>query len=39
MTRATDTAPLAETLARYAPHTELVEMGYQEGYPILDGIR
>ena len=35
MTRPTDTEPIRHELARQAPHTQLVEMGYLEGYPIL----
>lgn len=38
-TRPTDTEPIREALSRQAPSTELVEMGYLEGYPILRGIR
>ena len=34
-TRPTDTTPIREELTRRAPHTELVEMSYLEGYPIL----
>jgi hypothetical protein len=36
MTRPTDVKPIREELARQAPYTELVEMGYQEGYRLLD---
>lgn len=38
-TRPTDTEPIREALSRQAPSTELIEMGYLEGYPILRGIR
>jgi L-ascorbate metabolism protein UlaG (beta-lactamase superfamily) len=34
-TRPTDTAPIRAELSRQAPYTELVEMGYLDGYPIL----
>jgi L-ascorbate metabolism protein UlaG (beta-lactamase superfamily) len=39
VTRPTDVAPIRAELARVAPYTELVEMGYLEGYPLLRGIR
>lgn len=39
VTRPTDVAPIREELARQAPYTELVEMGYLEGYPALRGVR
>src|SRR5205085_11476129 len=39
ITRPIDVAPIREELARQAPSTELVEMGYQERYPILRGVR
>ena len=32
--RKIDTAPIREEMARRAPRTELVEMGYMEAYPI-----
>ncbi|MHB8577718.1 MAG: MBL fold metallo-hydrolase [Dehalococcoidia bacterium] len=38
-TRPTDIAPIREELSRQAPAVELVEMDYQEHYPILRGIR
>ena len=31
----TDMSPVRAELARQAPHVELLEMGYMEGYPIL----
>jgi L-ascorbate metabolism protein UlaG (beta-lactamase superfamily) len=34
-----DVAPIREELARHAPYTELVEMTYMEGYPLLQGVR
>jgi len=34
-TRPTDVTPIREELQRRAPQTELVEMGYLEGYPVL----
>jgi L-ascorbate metabolism protein UlaG (beta-lactamase superfamily) len=34
-----DVAPIREELARQAPYTELVEMTYMEGYPLLQGVR
>lgn len=37
VTRPTDTGPIRSELARWAPNVELVEMGYQEGYPVLRG--
>lgn len=38
-TRPRDTAPIRAELARAAPGVELVDMGYQEGYPLFDGLR
>ena len=38
-TRPTDTTAIREELARQTPAVELVEMAYQERYPILRGIR
>ena len=35
--KAIDTAPIREEMARWAPRTELVEMGYMEAYPIFEG--
>ncbi|MGH2585774.1 MAG: hypothetical protein ACRDJE_12745, partial [Dehalococcoidia bacterium] len=35
VTRPTDTTPVREELARQAPYTELVEIGYSEGRRIL----
>jgi L-ascorbate metabolism protein UlaG (beta-lactamase superfamily) len=35
VTRPTDVTPIREELSRVAPYTELVEMGYLEGVPIL----
>ena len=35
VTRPTDVTPIREELERWAPSTELVEMGYSEAYPIL----
>ncbi len=39
VTRPTDVTPIREELARWAQGTELVEMGYSEGVPILEGVR
>ncbi len=39
VTRPTDVTPIREELARSAPSTELVEMTYQEHYPLLKGLR
>lgn len=39
VTRPTDVAPIRAELSRQAPYTELAEMGYQDNYPILRGIR
>lgn len=38
ITRPTDVTPIREALARQAPRTELVEMGYLKGFPILEGV-
>ncbi|MBI2761426.1 MAG: MBL fold metallo-hydrolase [Chloroflexi bacterium] len=35
----TDATPIREELSHRAPRTELVEMGYKEAVPILDGLR
>jgi L-ascorbate metabolism protein UlaG (beta-lactamase superfamily) len=35
VTRPTDVTPIREELGRVAPYTDLVEMGYLEGYPLL----
>lgn len=39
VTRATDVGPIRRELSTRAPGVELVEMGYQEGYPLLAGMR
>jgi hypothetical protein len=39
VTRPTDVTPIRAELARQAPQTELVEMSYQEHYPLLRGVR
>ena len=39
VTRPTDISPIRAELARQAPYTELVELGYLEAYPLLRGIR
>jgi L-ascorbate metabolism protein UlaG (beta-lactamase superfamily) len=39
VTRPTDVTPIRDELSRQAPHTQLVEMGYLEGYPVLAGLR
>jgi hypothetical protein len=36
--KAIDTAPIREEMARWAPRAELVEMGYMEAYPIFEGV-
>jgi len=36
--RAVDVALIREGLARWAPRTTLIEMGYLEAYPIFDGL-
>jgi L-ascorbate metabolism protein UlaG (beta-lactamase superfamily) len=33
-----DVGPIREELSRRAPRTELVEMGYREAYPVLEGL-
>ena len=35
--KAIDTAPIREEMARWAPRAELVEMGYMAAYPIFEG--
>ena len=36
--KAIDVAPIREEMSRWAPRTELVEMGYMEAYPIFEGV-
>ena len=35
--KAIDTAPIRQELARWVPRTKLLEMGYLEAYPIFEG--
>jgi len=39
VTRPVDISPIREELVRQASYTELVEMDYREGYPILSNVR
>jgi L-ascorbate metabolism protein UlaG (beta-lactamase superfamily) len=34
----TDLTPIREAMGRYAPRTELVELEYMDGYPLLQGM-
>lgn len=36
--KAIDTAPIRQEMARWAPRAELVEMGYMEAYPIFEEV-